>query len=144
MICFFDTSALIKNYIEESGTVNVASLLDRADEIFVSEICIIESISTIRRIFEENKITRKEYEILKEEIKKDHRYFSRINIESVYDIAEGLIDKYQLKSLDSIQLGSMLSMKNRIDFFVCCDKKLLEAAAKEKIKTINPIRESAN
>ena len=143
MIYFFDTSALIKNYIEEPGTDNVASIFDKADEIFVSEICIIESISTIRRIYEENKITKKDYENLKEEIKKDNQYFSRISIENVYSIAEKLIDKYQLKSLDSIQLGSMILLRNQIDYFVCCDKKLLEAANKEKIKTINPIIASA-
>ena len=136
---FFDTSALIKNYIEETGSENVVSLFNIADEIFVSEICIIESISTIRRIYEENKISKKDYENLKQDIKADNKYFSRINIENVYDIAERLIDRYQLKSLDSIQLGSMILLKNQIDAFVCCDNKLLEAAKKEKIKTINPI-----
>ena len=57
MICYFDTSALIKNYIEEIGSDTVKTVLDDADEIYVSEICIIECISTIRRMRKEKLIT---------------------------------------------------------------------------------------
>ena len=50
MTCYFDTSALIKNYIEEIGSNAIKALLDDADEVYVSEIYIIECISTIRRL----------------------------------------------------------------------------------------------
>ena len=53
MTCYFDTSALIKNYIEEIGSNAIKALLDDADEVYVSEIYIIECISTIRRLWKE-------------------------------------------------------------------------------------------
>lgn len=140
MIFFFDTSALIKNYIEEAGSNMVSSILNEADEIYISEICLIECISTVRRIYKENDISKEEYFRIKKEIKTDMQYFQKIHISDIVEIAEELVDKYQLKSLDSIQLGSMLFLKTQIDKFVCCDSKLLSAAQKESIATINPVK----
>jgi len=58
---FFDTSALIKNYIEEIGSDYVSGLMDGAVKIFVSSITIIECYSTLRRILLEKLITEDEY-----------------------------------------------------------------------------------
>jgi len=38
----------------------------------------------------------------------------------------------------SIQLGSVMSIKHYIDHFVVCDKKLIQAAASEGLKVVNP------
>lgn len=142
MICYFDTSALIKNYIEEIGSDTVKTLLDDADEVYVSEICIIECMSTTRRLWKEKLITESEYRLLKKEIKKDYPYFKKVALDTVHENAEKLIDTYQLKSLDSIQLGSALSVKEIIDNFVCCDRKLRDSAAHERLNVINPIEET--
>ena len=53
--------------------------------------------------------------------------------------AKLLIDKYQLKTLDSIQLGTALLLKDEIDYFIVCDSKLVKAGKKEGLKIINPV-----
>ncbi|RKX70523.1 MAG: VapC toxin family PIN domain ribonuclease, partial [Spirochaetes bacterium] len=68
MNCFFDTSALIKNYIEETGSEKVSALMEEADEIFVSKITIIECFSTLKRILSERLISKSDYIRLKKEI----------------------------------------------------------------------------
>ena len=136
---YFDTSALIKNYIDESGSEFVSNLLDQSDIVFVSEITLIEGFSTLKRILLEKLITEEDYVYAKAEIKEDFQYFTIIDIETAILECERLIDEYQLKTLDSIQLSSALNIENRLDGFVCCDKKLISAAEKEELKIINPL-----
>ena len=135
---FFDTSALIKNYIEEIGSDIVTDLLQESDNVYVSELCIIECFSTLKRIFQDKLINEKNYENIKNEIKYDFEYFTKIELGTVIKNCEKLIDLYQLKTLDSIQLSSLLHVKDNIDYFICCDGKLLKSAEKENIKIINP------
>ncbi len=138
MNCYFDTSALMKRYIDESGSTAVTELLNNADNVFVSEISKVECISVLKRINVERLITNEEYEYLKKEIQSDFEDFSLINIETIIDDCEEIIDRYQLKTLDSIQLASSLYVKNEIDRFVCCDSKLSAAANNESLQVINP------
>ncbi len=136
MNCFFDTSALIKNYIEETGSEKVSALMEEADEIFVSEITIIECFSTLKRILSERLISKSDYIRLKKEILYDFEFFSKVGLSP--ENCEPLIDEYQLKTLDSIQLAASLSVSDEIDAFICCDKKLLKAAEAENLETLNP------
>ncbi len=48
--------------------------------------------------------------------------------------------KHNLKTLDAIQCATVTAIKYSINYFVCCDNKLIEAAKKEKVKVINPVK----
>ncbi|MCP4700719.1 MAG: type II toxin-antitoxin system VapC family toxin [Gammaproteobacteria bacterium] len=50
MKIFFDTSALVKRYIEKSGSVKVQELCEEADELIVSIICLPEMLSSFNRL----------------------------------------------------------------------------------------------
>jgi uncharacterized protein len=138
MTYYFDTSAIMKRYIEESGSTAVAELLNKAENVYVSEVSKVECISVLKRINVERHIADEEYEYLKKEIVSDFENFSLISIAAVIDDCEEVIDKYQLKTLDSIQLSSALYVKNEIDCFVCCDLKLNISATNELLNVINP------
>lgn len=141
MKCFFGTSALIQNYVEETGSETVSSVLSSADVVFVSEVTLIECFPTIRRLAIETSITEDEYYSIKDEIRHDFAFFTRIDIREAILQCEKLIDTYQLKTLDSIQLASSLCVRSEIESFVCCDQKLLTAAEREQLSTINPYAE---
>ena len=137
---FFDTSALIKKYIFENGSDKVDELMNQADGIFVSTITEIEAFSTFRRLLIENAIGKNDYEILKDEFKIDYQYYNQVSFDmDVSNNAKILIDKYQLKTLDSIQLGTALLVNSEIDYFVVCDDKLIKSGKKEKLEIINPL-----
>ena len=139
MNLFFDTSALIKKYIDENGSQNVDKLFLSADRVLVSVISEVESISTLKRLVIEQEISENDFDLLKNEIQTDFSFYTIIELDSeIINFAIESIEKYQLKSLDSIQLGSALCNKNQIDYFVSCDNKLLKAAQKEGFKIINP------
>ncbi len=139
MKLYFDTSALVKKYISETGSDNVDKLLFSASEIYISIIGHVEAISSFRRLLHEREIDEKDYNQLKLEIEQDFQFFNVVDVsfEIVFSAIK-TIDKYQLKSLDSIHLASAISMKRNIDYFVSSDQKLLNAAKKEGFKVINP------
>ncbi|MCB4790803.1 MAG: type II toxin-antitoxin system VapC family toxin [Elusimicrobia bacterium] len=140
MIFYFDTSALIKKYIKEHGSEVVDSILEKADIVYVSKITKIECISVIKRLLHDRAINKADYKYLKKEIFTDFNYFSVIEFnEAVESKAMILIDKYQIKLLDSIQLASLLVMKDKINEFVACDIKLIEYAKKENVTVNNPL-----
>jgi predicted nucleic acid-binding protein len=139
MNIFCDTSALIKKYISEIGSDKFEKILSRTDNIFVSAITEIETISTFKRLFTERAIDKHEYEMIVKDFETDFQFFSVVSIDSdIIKQALKMINQYQLKTLDSIQLGTLVYLKNEINSFVACDEKLIKSALKEKIKVINP------
>ncbi len=138
---YFDTSALIKKYIDEIGSDKVDNLMEQADNVFVSVITEIETFSTFKRLLIEKVISLNDYKILKEEFNTDYQYYNQINFDmDIANNAKMLIEKYQLKTFDSIQLGTALYVKDEIDYFVVCDDKLINSGEKENIMIINPLK----
>jgi predicted nucleic acid-binding protein len=137
---YFDTSALIKAYIEEEGSKKVKSIINSAEEIFVSSITSLECHSTIRRLLLEKSITEISYNLLRKKIYQDFEDFSIIPFTTqIEELAKDYIHQFQLKTLDSIQLASCVSVVADIYSFVLCDDKLFSSAKKLEMEVINPI-----
>jgi uncharacterized protein len=138
MNIFCDTSALIKKYVSEKGSAEFDAIINRADAVYLSAITEIETVSTFRRLLSDHVIDREDYRVLVDEFEFDCRYYSMMPFnEQVVKNALRAIDAYQLKILDSIQLGTAIMVKDEIDCIVACDGKLIQAASREKIKVIN-------
>ena len=139
MILFFDTSALIKRYIEEAGSQNVDKLFNISSQIIVSPVTKIEVYSSLKRLLVTNLISDEDYETVKNNIDYDFRYFTVVSLnEKVEKEAIKLIERHQLKALDSIQLASCLYRKADIRDFIVSDMKLKNAAEAENIEVIDP------
>jgi len=139
MNIFCDTSALIKKYISEKGSEKFEKILSKTDNIYVSSITEIETISTFKRLLTEKAIDKDDYQMIVKDFETDYQFFSVVSIDGqIIKKAVKMINQYQLKTLDSIQLGTAVFLKSEIDSFVVCDEKLIKAALKEKIKVINP------
>lgn len=65
MKIFFDTSAFAKRYVAEKGSEKVITLLQQADSLAVSVICLPELISTFSRLLREKKFSITDYQDLK-------------------------------------------------------------------------------
>jgi predicted nucleic acid-binding protein len=139
MKIFMDTSVLIKRYLVEAGSDKVDKLFESASQIIVSPVTAIEARSILRRLLAEKKITRPDYKKLNEELSFDFDYFTVVNFDAVLEVAaKSLIDRYQLKTLDALQLASANFKKSEISLFVASDKKLLAAARDEQFKVVDP------
>ncbi len=65
MKLFLDSSALVKRYIEEEGSIKVAERCNKADEIAVCIICIAEVLSACNRLLREKKSNLEQYKWIK-------------------------------------------------------------------------------
>ena len=140
MILFFDTSALIKKYIDEKGSRKVDLLMNEADRIIVSAITGIETCSAFRRLLTDRAVSESDYRVVMREFATDYPFFTRVDLDDpAVSCAKYAIEKYRLKTLDSIQLGTALAVRDDIDYFVACDARLAHSGKKEGLRVINPM-----
>ncbi len=138
---YFDTSALVKRYIKESGSEVIDDAIDKAHEILVSALTHIEAISALRRLLSEEKICKADYEKLKSELDKDFKDFTILPIlQETLNKAYQIVDSEDLRTLDAIQLATVIIASEKFDKLVAADQRLLSAADNNNIVTLDPLK----
>lgn len=130
MKVFFDTSALIKRYIEEPGSEDVVDLCRQADSLIISIICLPEMISTLNRLIREKNLTKNNYHQIKKSIiteLEDMEVSSIVPEVLRYTIHS--LEKNPLRAMDAIHIGCALTVKP--DLFISADNRQIAAAQKE-------------
>jgi len=129
MLVFFDTSAFVKRYINESGTDKVLEWCDKATEIGLSGVVLPEIISAFCRLRREERITGVQYQQLKSSLMAD------IEDAALCDLAPAVLaqsilslENNVLRGMDAIHVGSAVVLK--ADVFVSSDKRQCEAAVR--------------
>lgn len=144
-LVFFDTSALVKRYYEESGTETVDELLESDDTVVISSLAIIETVSAFRRKINMGDISEEQANYLLsaffEEALED---FVIVPIEeSVLSFSFDLILQDDLRTLDSLQLSAAHSLdpgEQRLTF-VSADEDLVSTARQRGLDARNPVQE---
>lgn len=130
MNIFLDTSSLIKLYHFEVQTEYIDSIFVRypIKKIFISELSKIEFESAVWKKIRTNQLQNIEGSNLINAFRSDYQNFHFIKINSSLLLnAQELISKYGekgLRTLDSIILSSVISVKDEISFVVCLDSLL--------------------
>ena len=129
MLVFFDTSAFVKRYINESGTDKVLEWCDKATEIGLSGIVLPEIISAFCRLRREEQISGVQYQQLKSSLMAD------IEDAALCDLAPAVLaqsilslENNVLRGMYAIHVGSAVVLK--ADVFVSSDKRQCEAAVR--------------
>ncbi len=141
MKIYLDTSSLIKLYHTESGTDELDNLFESnsIQEIFLSEITKIEFNSAIWKKVRTKDLTIDEATGITNSFTNDYDNYSFIG--SDYNLilqAKDLVTKYGvqgLRTLDSIQLASVIAVKSDLSFAVTADNLLRTLINLEGIKT---------
>lgn len=139
MTYFFDTSALLKRYHQESGSEKVNELLSKSKGSFViANITIAELTSAFVKKFHEGILRHPVLKHTLSQFAKDLLTdFWIIDLERHHVMqSRSLIVKHNLRALDGLQLSVLLNLKSLKPFFVCADHRLLKAAQKEKISIV--------
>ena len=135
MKIFLDTSALFKRYAEEPGSSQLEELLGLARNVIISPITKIELFSALERRLREKSIKPSEGKTMMEEIASDIPSFSIVDWnENLEKTAIGFVTKYQLKTLDALQLSA--GALSGCDLFATSDKILAKAAQKQFDKVL--------
>ncbi len=143
MKLFFDTSALVKYYYEEYGSDYVTKLIqDPTNEIFISEISIIEFVSSLYKKFRTKELPETDLEIAITEFKLS---LSDFTIEPfttiVRENAEKIITNYGkklgIRTLDAMQLSTYILIADSESKFVCADNTLNKVVDLTNNQSIN-------
>lgn len=141
MKIFLDTSSLIKLYHPEIGTIELDKIFaeNAINEIFLSDITKIEFASAIWKKVRTNDLTVDEANDLISSFNNDYEKFTFIEVDKELVLfAQNLVSKYGVKglrTLDSIQLASVLNVKSVLSFAVSADDLLKSLVESEGIKT---------
>ena len=145
MICFFDTSALAKLFMEEEGTSFVESLVnDDNNEIWVLDFSRIELLSSIFRRVRDKEISDDELDEVLNAFEEQFQEFKQefLGPAVLYE-AEQLMKKFGkdngLRALDALQLGGCISISQPDLYFVCSDVRLCRIAEACGVNVLNPL-----
>lgn len=140
---FFDTSALVKRYCEETGTDVVDELVEsQQTTVVLTSLSVIESVSAFRRKYNTGDVSRSVVnELIADFFREALSEFLLMSMEeSLFEHSFELILEDDLRTLDSLQLSAAVSVSEQVDelTFVCADDELVEVAEARGLDTFNP------
>ncbi len=146
MKIFLDTSSLFKLYHQESGTKELEGvfLQNKVTHIYLSEITKVEFTSTVWKKVRTKDITPEQAEVTLELFERDFDKFNFVTTNSlILEQARYLTSKYGidgLRTLDSIQLSTCVSLAKQVDVFFSADKLMKVFIESENLQTEIPGR----
>jgi len=124
---YFDSSTLLKRYIEESGSDQVRRKWEEASEVIVSALCAPEVVSAFVRLKREKKLNEETYRILKNHFILD---MGQASVEAVDEetLRESVqcLEKTGIKASDAIHLATAL--RTDCELFLSADVQQQKAA----------------
>lgn len=145
---FFDSSAIVKFYVAESGTTWVRSFTDSEDNIIhVSGLARVETVSALTRRLRRSDITQAEFNDACDDLQQDFATQYRIVAltEEIIEDAAELAQKHGLRAYDAVQLAAALDtgrVVSQVDSteltLVSGDLDLNAAAAAEGLNVEDP------
>lgn len=111
---FFDSSALVKAYIAETGTNWVRTIIDdEQHQIYISQLTELEVVAALTRRFRIGDLTLQERDQAARDVRQDCA--SYLGVDVTDEIIESSIDlalRHNLRAYDAAQLASALKVKN--------------------------------
>ena len=105
-IAYFDTSVLLKRYFAERGSTLARSLLKK-HVLITSAIAPTEAMSAICRRRDAGELARKGFVQVVHRLHKDRSRWELVEVtQKVLDVAEELVDRLNVRTLDAIHLSS--------------------------------------
>ena len=148
-VAYFDTSALLKQYVTETGSSWVRTYLSSATApaVFTSQLTAVEATCAFARRLRDGILLPADHATAVRAFDYDiaHR-FTLLNIMPVtIDAARRLADMHPLRAYDAVQLATAWSLDRDLVSngeapltFICADDRLLGVAQAEGLHTDNP------
>ncbi len=127
---FFDTSAVVKLYHQETGSDRVLPLYQDGEPIMISELSKVEFLSTIHKKPRTGEITTDTLMAVRDRFMADcSNRFIVVHVASfIVDAALDFLNTHgrtnHIFSLDALQLATLSIVAEKDITFVCADKRL--------------------
>ena len=147
-VCFLDSSALVKCYVAEPGSVWTRSTLDDEDTVvYLASLSQVETISALTRRFRRTDISQQEFNVACEQFRLDlSSQFEVVGLSNrLIEEATTFARSHGLRAYDAVQLAAALDTSRVISqveatelILVSADLELNAAAAAEGLKVEDP------
>ncbi len=105
---YFDTSVLLKNYIEEAGSARARRFLRRY-RVLSSIIAPVEAVSAVSRRRRAGELIATQFDTLIARLRADRVHWELVELGSrVLEQAEQLLQRAPLRALDAVHIASAL------------------------------------
>ncbi len=145
---YYDTSALVKQYLQEAGSKLVLELLKSGEKVYTASLTYAETHAAFSRRTREGRLTRETTKRLALRFDKDWESYDIVVLsENVFRLARQMLYRHPLRSADAIHLASALLLARTSPrsswSFVCADGRLCDAAKSEGFQPIFTAADSA-
>ncbi len=114
MILYLDTSSLVKLYVAEEGSAEVAAMLAKADVVCTSVVAFPETRAAFARLARERILTKSELTSIRGAFRRDWESFLRVRaLQRICLRAGDLAEEYALRGFDALHLASYLDVLER-------------------------------
>ena len=146
-IYYFDTSAIVKRYIDEPGTVTIDRLFEDADSesgFYTSFLSLLEFTSVITRSANAGRLERDAAFTVLANFRQDTEAIFRLwpLDASILRAAVAVVENHSLRSADAIHLATAASIfglaPDSEAILVSSDRELLSAAARSGTGVLDP------
>ena len=144
---YFDSSALVKRYIQEAGTDWGRSVTGAGHSMITARITQVEIMSAVSRLKPEQMVTARSANAIHLLLDRHmHRNYTVLELtDIIVQQAIAVLSSYTLRAYDAVQLASALESNRRLVayglpplIFVSADQRLLAAAINEGLISENP------
>ncbi len=142
MICYFDTSALVKLFSTESGSEKVKELIDNPEnEVWVLELALVELLCAVFRKYRNLEIKEEDLEKILIAIENQFMLFNIVPLagDIIKETMQMIIrygKDYGLRTLDAMHIAGWILVTEPSWFFVSSDINQLKVLNLMKSNTI--------
>lgn len=148
-VAYYDTSALLKYYVSETGSDWVTQQLTQRTVVLTSSLTLVETSCAFARRLREGVLASDECAKLEAAVDYDAEYHYHILevTRATLQAARKLAKRHPLRAYDAVHLATALLASQSLEaagkppvLFVCADDQLLAAAEAEGMAATNPNR----
>jgi len=138
-VAYFDTSVLLKRYVQESETDRAMVLMKR-HRVITSAIAPLEAFSALRRLETTGAVQGKSYRAILKRIQSDRQNWDFVAISlEILRSAEHVVQDLNVRCLDAIHLASAGSFQTRLNrrvSFITADLQQRNAASRLDLEVV--------
>jgi predicted nucleic acid-binding protein len=142
MILYCDTSALVKLYVEESGSSWVRQWVETAEVVGIAAIGYVEAKAAFARAVHGGRVARRQHRGMVTDFEEDwNRYLVMEINEQVIRQAGRLAEAHRLRAYDAVHLAAALHIRSRASeefTFLGFDDELNRAVRAEGLALVPP------
>lgn len=135
MILYLDTSSLVKLFVEEEGSADVAALAAGSDVVATSRVAYAEARAALARARRMGRLTARSWRTAVRTFEEAWGAFLAVEVtDPLVRLASVLSERHALRGFDSIHLASALFLQRESGqpiVFLAADALLMDAARDE-------------